>query len=191
MPGRNPNEAVEKFLEPLRRALNVLDGYSQIRVSRGGGYTKGEVYSWVLCPPGGMALKGPRLGTFHAEMMFKVIDADIDKYEAPYRVTTLAYRYKLCDADGNELWMVHWHPMGDSPYVEPHQHQPPDMGRHLPTGRITFEKVIAWCIEYGAETCCTKTDAINTLALCEAPHLLYRTWSDSPMQAPPPEPVDA
>jgi hypothetical protein len=191
MPGRTPHQAVEKFIEPLRQALNVLEGYSQIRLSKGGGYVKDETYSWVLCPPDGMTLRGGDLGAFHAEMRFKIIDADPRKYEAPYRVTTLSYRYKLCDSDGETLWMFHWHPMGNSPYIEPHTHQTPDLSRHLPTGRITFEKVIAWCIEYGAETRGTKREAIDTLALCEAPHLLYRSWSDSPMQAPPPETVDA
>lgn len=130
MPGRNPAEAVETFIQPLRRAVNVLDGYSKIVVSQRGGYAKGGEYSWVLCPINGMTLKG--LGTFEAEMKFKVIDADVQKYEAPVRITTLAYRYKLTDNDGDTLWMFHWHPTGNSPYTEPHTHQPPDLGRHLP-----------------------------------------------------------
>jgi hypothetical protein len=55
--------------------------------------------------------------------------------------------------------------------------------RHLPTGRITLEKVIAWCIEYGAPTSCDTIEALDCLAITEASPLLYRSSTDSPEQA--------
>jgi hypothetical protein len=182
MPGRTPQEAVNNFLEPLQDAINVLPDYSKIQVSKGGGYRKGEAYTWVLCGPEGMRISG--VGTFFADMRFEVIDADPKKYDEPLRVTTRGYRYRLRDDEqGQDVWLIHWHPVGVSPYKEPHVHIPPDLSRHLPTGRITFEKVIAWCIEYGAPTRADKQGALNQLALCEAPHVLYRSWSDSPKEA--------
>lgn len=179
MPGRNPNEAVDNFTKPLADAINVLSDFSTILLSKRGGYRKGEEYTWVLCGPGGMALTG--VGTFHAEMRFEVIDADPVKYGAAFRVSTRGYRYKLrATGETEDEWLIHWHPKGDSPYKDPHVHIKNDLTRHLPTGRITFEKVIAWCIEYGAPIRGSKDDAINALALIEAPHLLHRSWSDSP-----------
>lgn len=182
MPGRTPAEAVEAFLAPLRDAVNVLDDYSQILVSRRGGYRKGETYSWVLCGPDGMRLSG--LGRFYAEMRFEIVDADPQKHDGPIRVSTRAYRYRLrIDGEAEDAWLIHWHPTGNSPYKEPHLHLPNDFRRHLPTGRITFEKVIAWCIEFGARTRGSPQAALDQLALCEAAHLLYRSWSDTPRQA--------
>ncbi|GAB3008542.1 hypothetical protein LWP59_02685 [Amycolatopsis acidiphila] len=182
MPGRTPNEAVDVFLEPLRTAINVLADYSKIVTSRRSGYKKGDTYSWVLNGPSGMRLTG--IGWFFAEMRFQIVDADQKKHDGPIRVSTRGYRYRLRrEGRSEDEWLIHWHPTGNSPYKEPHVHIPPDLGRHLPTGRITFEKVIAWCIEYGARTKDTEAQALQQLALCEAPHLLYRSWSDSPQQA--------
>jgi hypothetical protein len=182
MPGRNAQEAFEKFIEPLADAINVLSDYSKILVSKRGGYRKDETYTWALCGPRGMALSG--VGTFQAEMRFEIVDADPVRHDAPFRVSTRGYRYKLrATGKSEDEWLIHWHPKGDSAYKEPHVHIPPDLARHLPTGRITFEKVIAWCIEYGAPTSGTKQEALDALTVIEAPHLLHRSWSDSPREA--------
>jgi hypothetical protein len=65
----------------------------------------------------------------------------------------------------------------------PSIHIPPELDRHLPTGRITLEKVIAWCIEYGAPTSCDTIEALDCLTITEASPLLYRSSTDSPEQA--------
>lgn len=183
MPGRNPQEAADAFLEPLKEAVRVLDGFGQIIVGgkEKGGYRKGREFTWYLNGHDvGMSLRG--LGTFHAEMRFEIIDADEKRFGAPLRVKTNGYLYRLTVGDG-DLWRIHWHPVGYSPHKEPHVHVQPDLELHRPTGRITFEKVIRWCIEDGAPLRCTRQDALDRLALCEAPHLLHRTWSDHPSQA--------
>jgi hypothetical protein len=60
-----------------------------------------------------------------------------------WHVSTVAYRYHLLDAAGQELIGWHWHPgVGTD---RPHLHVPADpIGRHLhaPTGRVSIEAVL-------------------------------------------------
>lgn len=162
----------------LKDAIRVLEGHSQLLVSpKRGGYRKDEQYTWTLNGPKGMALSD--LGTFHASMRFHVIDADPARHELPFRVTTDGYLYRLEASKGYDLWRVHWHPVGDSHAKEPHIHIPPGY-EHLPTGRISFEQVIGWCVEQGAPLRYDKREVVNRLAEAGAPHVLYRSWSDQP-----------
>jgi hypothetical protein len=178
VPGRNPQQAVAAFLDPFREALRVLDGVGKLSLSPKGGYRLGQRYSWQLNGAEGMDL-GP-VGLFIASMEFEVVDADPGKNEFrhPYRVTTGSYHYKLRGRDGKDQWRIHWHPDGRSRVRVPHIHRPPDLKQHWPTGRMTFENAVAWCIESGAAVRGgDNQQARNQLAVIEAPHLLYRSWN--------------
>lgn len=178
MPGRNAQEAVDAFLEPLREAVSVLDGFAQFLISpKRGGYRKGETYGWTLCGAGGMFLKG--LGSLHAQMWFEIVDADPEKYEKPVRVTTRGYRYRLEAIGGGDKWRAHWHPNGKSDATFPHVHMPPDYA-HFMLPRVTFENVVQWCVQLGAPLRCTTQEAEARLTLAQAPHLLFRTWNTHP-----------
>ena len=188
MPGRTPPEAVDVFLAPLRQAVAILDGYAQLTVNPPrGGYRKGTEYIWSLNGEAGLQLDGG--GTFFASMRFVVVDSDPaqhdEQHQGRYRCTTRGYNYKLRDPAGRDQWRLHWHPVGLSPAKGPHQHIRPDLKRHLPTGRTTFEDAIVWAIEYGAPIRYPRDEAIQRLALIEAPHKLYRTWSDIPPAVQP------
>jgi hypothetical protein len=74
VPGDNPHEAVTAFLDPLKRALCVLDGRGSISLPRRGVCAKYKEYSWVLNAGQGMKLGD--IGTLHASMKYKIIDAD-------------------------------------------------------------------------------------------------------------------
>lgn len=178
MPGRTPAQAVEAFLEPLRDALRVLGGVAKILVSPKGGFRKGERYSWILNGASGMDLGVA--GRFIAEMEFEIIDTDSTKNEFghPFRVTTRSYHYKLRGRDGVDQWRMHWHPEGRSRITTPHLHRPPDLKQHWPTGRLTLENAIGWCVESGASVTCDSTQqAQERPTLIEAPHRLYRSWT--------------
>ncbi len=186
MPGRNPQEAVAEFLEPLREALRVLDGAANISVSPKGGYRKRVRYAWVLNGASGLPL--PPAGTFFAQMEFEVIDTDpeIDELGLPLRVTTKSYHYKLRDDDaGQDHWRAHWHPSGNSPVTWPHLHLPSDFKRHLPSERFTLENAIFWCAQYDAPLTCSMAEAEDRLVLAEAPHRLHRSWPPQPRQPSP------
>lgn len=180
MPGRNPHEAVHSFLEPLREALAVLDGYSKILVRTRGGFEKDKPYIWVLNGEEGMSL--PDVGRFHATMMFQVIDCDPATNEGHHRlrVTTLGYNYKLADAEGRDLIRFHWHPRGEGVNLHPHVHALPNLDTHFYMPRVTFEDAIRACMSMGAPLTVDAGEATRHLAMTEAPHMLYRTWSDWP-----------
>jgi hypothetical protein len=182
MPGRTPAEALRAFLDPLRRALTVLDGHANLTLNSRGGVRQGGRYAWSLNAGDGMDLGS--IGLFQASMNFEIVDSDPaqhdEDHQGRFRCSSRSYNYKLSTRRGHDLWRIHWHPTGVSPTKEPHLHLPPDLDRHLPTGRITFEKALMWLIEYDAPTRCDRDKALAVLAETETPHLLYRTWSDSP-----------
>lgn len=176
MPGRTAAEAVAAFLEPLREALKVLDAVTQLSVAPKGGYRKGVRYSWVLNGSRGADL-GPA-GILTASMEFEIIDCDpsTNEFGHPLRVSSRSYHYKLRAPDGTDRWRMHWHPEGKSPITWAHLHMPPDDKLHLASDRMTFEKAIMWCAQFGAPLTCTLGEAADRVLLIEAPHRLNRTW---------------
>lgn len=180
MPGRHPQEAVVSFLDPLREALAVLDGYAQILVHKRGGYRKDVPYVWILNDEAGMTLRG--VGRLRATMQFMVIDCDPAANEQgyPLRVTTLGYNYKISDSNDHDQIRFHWHPRGAGKNVHPHVHALPNLDIHVYLPRVTLETVIRMCMEIGAPLTVDAGEAMKHLAVTEAPHMLHRTWSDWP-----------
>lgn len=180
MPGRNPHEAVAEFLNPLKKALRVLDGYAQILVSKRGGYRKGVRYIWILNGEDGMPLRG--FGRLHATMQFKIIDCDPATTERgdPLRVTTMGYNYKITDAAGQDRIRFHWHPEGNGANPHPHVHALPDLKAHFYMPPTTLEAVVRHCVELDAPLTMSPSEAIRHLAETEAAHLLHRSWIDYP-----------
>jgi hypothetical protein len=129
-------------------------------------------------------MKLAQTGTFYASMRFEIVDSDPSEHDedhqGDYRCSARAYNYKLSTPRGADLWRMHWHPMGVSPSKDPHVHLPPDLDRHLPTGRMTFENALSWLIEFDAPLRVSRDDALAEIAQTEAPHVLYRTWSTKP-----------
>jgi len=129
----------------------------------------------------GMVL--PRVGVLNARQRFRVVECDPDKHdttEGLLRVTTLAYDYEMKDDTNSWLWRMHWHPTGNSAATHPHVHLP-TMAGHLATPRMLIEHAVKWAHEFGATM--RRDDWENVLALSEANHVLYRSWSS----IPPPE----
>ncbi|OLR90451.1 hypothetical protein [Actinokineospora bangkokensis] len=170
---------MENFLEPLRDAVAVLDGYTQLFVQPRGPYRKGVRFAWHLNEDRGARLGD--VGVFYASMKFEIIDADPARHEAPLRVTTKEYNYCLEGPDGKDLWRFHWHPDSKVSHERgPHMHTPPTYREHWPTPRMTLEKAVLWCVRAGAPLSCTLEEAERTLALTEGQHVLWRGWSNHP-----------
>ncbi len=180
MPGRNPQDAVTAFLNPLRQALAVLDGHAQLVVRRRGAYRKDVPYVWMLNDEEGMYLRG--FGRLVATMQFQIIDCDPEWTDdhLPLRVTTLGYNYKLVDPEGRDQIRFHWHPGGAGRNLHPHVHALPNLDAHVYLPRVTLEAVIRSCIEWGAPTTVDVGEAITHLAVTEAAHMLHRSWTDWP-----------
>lgn len=192
MPGATPAAAVSEFIAPLQAALGCI-AHGKISLSPGGRQPRlGQQHEWSLNNGGGVVLRR-RAGfslsgelEFHASMYWRVIEDKRDGY-GPYRVTTTGYDYSLVAGESTELWAMHWHAQGRSHEIRPHlhlgdqilaDHAPVTSKSHLRTGRMTFETAIRWAITWGAEP--LHDDWESRLALAEAPHLLFRSWSFDP-----------
>lgn len=174
MPGRSPHKAVEEFLGPLRAALACLSPGANIVTSRSV-RELGDEATWVLNGGTGLKLGGGL--AFYATQAYRVATCD-DPAAGRFRVSTRAYLYKLHSDGAGDLWRMHWHP-GREEEMRPHLHLPPDLDRHLPTGRMTLEKAVEWCIRYGATANCA--DWPDRLHALEAKHIQYRTWNEKPL----------
>jgi hypothetical protein len=180
VPGRNPQDAVVSFLDPLQEALAVLDGYSKIIVAKRGAYRQDVPYVWIINDEEGMELRG--VGRLRATMQFKIVQCDPSTNDAghPLRVTTLGYNYKISDVDDRDRIRFHWHPTGAGKNLHPHVHALPDLSTHVYLPRVTLESVIRACLELGAPLTVDAGEAITHLAVTEAAHMLNRTWTDWP-----------
>lgn len=195
MAGRTPADAVAAFMHPIQEAASVL---GPCKVTGAGEFRSprvGHEYSWSLND--GAGIKGRNahgvtgVRDFYASMSWRVVPDDRDGY-GPFRVTTTRYDYSLILDDG-EVWAFHWHPEGRSDVVYPHVHfgspvlastSPITSKAHPPTGRMTLEQTIRWVLESGGTS--PFHDWPERLALAEAPHLLYRSWTQNrPREASP------
>lgn len=181
MPGRTAQQAVDDFLEPLRRAVSTLAGHSQIAVVRKGRYVLEQEYVWQL--NAGRGMSWPAVGTFLASMNFRIVEADPTHHDAQpgdLRVTTAQYHYHFKDPDDHAKWRMHWHPEGRSYVTEPHLHRLPDTKIHWSTPRMSFETAVRWCMTEGAPLSCGEAEADDRLTSTEATFKLFSSWQQTP-----------
>ncbi|WP_330182751.1 hypothetical protein OHB26_03265 [Nocardia sp. NBC_01503] len=183
MPGRTPQEAVQNYIDPLKRAVGCLDGYSQIFVADRVGKV-GSQGAWMLNGPEGMELKG--FGTLFAEQRFELVETDPERFDISvgrFRISTRMYNYKLVrEAEGIEIrW--HWHPVGNSHEFRPHIHPSFNLKAHMPSPRYSLEEIVESCISLGARPSCE--DWQSRLLETDGIHKLYRTWSNDPTEQQP------
>lgn len=123
---------------------------------------------------------------FEAEMHYRIVECDDER--GPWRVSTVAYRYRLAVL-GKDVFRLHWHPTTKSPVTYPHLHaalapadkMPGSLDAHLPTGRMTLEDAIRWAIGIGMPS--ARDDWRERLNEAEAKHLEFRSWSKDPAEA--------
>ena len=122
----------------------------------------------------GFAVKGWH---FSADMSYRIVRRDDQ-----WRVTTLAYRYRLALA-GIDVFRIHWHPAGNSAISYPHLHanlSPDDklassLDAHLETDRMSLERSLRWAFELRMPA--ARSDWAEVLERTEGPHLEHRSWS--------------
>lgn len=170
MPGRTPPDAFRAFIEPLEAAVACL-GNAKIAVSPGGRSDVHRDHSWTLNRPGqGMVFPGGYC--FRASMKYRFVEHD-----EGWRVTTLEFIYSLSKAD-QDLWAIHWHPVGSSHETRPHLHLAiPDAGDkhvHRPISRLTFEDAVEWVISSGISP--ARDDWATILSGSKALHIAHRSW---------------
>lgn len=151
---------MRNFLDPLQLAASCVttaifrvspDGYSA-----GEGHAlllnKGEPVPLSVVPEPGREVAPERL-LLSAQLEYDVVRLEGEDASpgAKWKVRTRAYRYHLMTDDYCEVLLWHWHPNGNSPFLDPHLHVGGTQmrsdavisrARHHPTGRIAFEQVL-------------------------------------------------
>jgi hypothetical protein len=181
LPGRNPREAVDEFLDPLKDTISCL-ARAKITLSPGGWADPGKRHALTANEDQPIKLKCKPVLMLRIGMQYEIVRTDEDD-RPPWRVSTRGYAYEMQTASGELVWSYHWHPIARVP--NPHAH----LGHtqlaedavlhqkaHNPTGRVSLESVVRACItEYGATP--LRDDWEKTLALREGDFQLYRSWS--------------
>lgn len=183
MPGRNPYQAVQNYLDPIRECLGVL-GHPTLILGRDLKYELGAEGYWRLGAEDGLQLRvgGGSTGYLEAEQAFRIVETDPERRSGAaerFRVTTTMYAYQL-RIDGIVEWQMHWHPQGKSPENRPHYHLHSRPGAHLPSARHTIEDAIEWCVGAGAETTTSRWEEI--LLESKKVHQQHRSWDDQPVK---------
>lgn len=150
MPGATPKEAVEEFLQPLRRVVSCIT--ARVLNVRGGYHPSTKPHTVFVGDGLPVPLAGPGLLKLRFAHHYRIIQAPDER--GPWKVGTAAYFYSLDDASDQEVISYHWHPEGQSPIQFPHLHLGPGARcqrdeiavAHCPTGRISIEEFLRFAI---------------------------------------------
>ncbi len=99
----------------------------------------------------------------------------IEPFEGQYKVRTDGYIYRLARREdpGGALIAWHWHP---DVRPDPHIHVDAFPEQHIPTGRVTFESVLAFLLG-DLQVRPRMNDWREVLGETEELHKKYRTWA--------------
>lgn len=152
-----------------------------------GGYTTGKVHSLAFAGAEIATIRtadGGRIG-LDLGMQYEVVALPDDPVRGPYKVSTRKYMYTVKSPPDGEVLAWHWHPStsGNAGH-EPHVHVgtrelgPESLLKkkmHIPTGRVSIEEVIRFCItELGGVP--QRQDWLSVLADSEDLFNMFRTW---------------
>lgn len=148
MAGRTPNEAVDAFVEPIKKAMGC---FASCKVSADVfdpdivgvlSLNRGEPVPLKKTPG------GPRI-ELDATIRYTIVPADDER--GPWKVHTEAWVYELF-RDGERLIVFHWHPGGRIGFPHLHVEALTEHSKlHVPTGRVLLEDVLTLAHELGAK----------------------------------------
>lgn len=199
MAENSPEEAVDAFIAPLRRALACVVRGTAIA----SGAELDEDDAVTLFPEGKNGGDPARLRThggegellFRFAHQYRVVRPPDDAGRGRYLVDTSFYRYDLLDRDGGEVVVFHWEPEGRSPVRTPHLHVSAALPvvlpqrvnsrvaatktylnkMHLPTGHIQLEDIVELLIrEFAVVPLVQDWEAV--VAENRAAHRRRQTW---------------
>jgi hypothetical protein len=97
--GRNPYDAVNNYMHPLKEALHcITEAPLALHCIRN--LEVDEVNSATLGAPTPVRLKGAPLA-FYAAQWFKIVEIQTGDERGRYRVTTVEYAYTFLESSGN------------------------------------------------------------------------------------------
>lgn len=177
MAGATPAEAVQSYIDPIRKALLCVT--AAVLHVRAGYYSADEPHVLTLAGGAPVRLKGPSRITLSVFQHYRVVEAAGTR--GAWRVSTAGYYYALEEYGGNEIVAYHWHPSSGVSFPHLHLLAGSRIGReelqkaHLPTGRIAIEQVLRFAIaEFN--TVPLRADWSDVLAETEAGFEAQRSW---------------
>jgi hypothetical protein len=175
--GRTPHEALSAFVDPLQRALSCVTQAVLVHRKPWPGHVQALGVSEE--PIGLRCTTGSPAPWLYVEQQYDLIEVPGER--GPWKVSTLAYRYRIDSAAGDELALWHWHPKDrqDRPHRYPYPHLHAQAGQltglHLPTGRVSVESVLRLLLnEFDVQP--RRDDWADVLAASEAAFERWRTW---------------
>lgn len=151
MPGRSPDEAVDRYMEGLQQALSCVTK-AVLRAS--GRDPSDQPHALALNDDFPARIPGCASHYVCVQQKYRIIKASGPS--GRWKVCTAAYHYQLRDDQKNEILAYHWHPDGATLMAEPHLHlkrAKQKIGRaklgeiHIPTGRVVLEDFLQLLIE--------------------------------------------
>lgn len=174
MAGKTASKARDAFFKPIQRALSCV---TKAQIHRPPPRGPGEQEGLTLSedPIFVRTRQHDRVGLSIAQQ-FRLVETD-DPERGPWKVSTLAYWYRVENDSGRELVSWHWHPLGHNAYEAPHLHVgwPEYAKHHLPTERVSIEAVIRFLITE-LDVVPQKSDWAEVLDRAEAMFRRWRTW---------------
>ncbi len=182
MAGRNAQEAVNNYRDPLKEVVGCVTD-PVLLFSKRGGYRVGEEYSLALRDADPVQLSGQARVAISIIQYFRVVKDEREDYGL-FRVTTTAYYYTIEDENAHEIVAYHWHPQApNSKTLHPHMHlqhgarigRPELAGTHIPTGRVALEDFLRLLVEvFGATP--LKSDWNAILGRTKTRFGMYKSW---------------
>jgi hypothetical protein len=136
-PTRADRAAVQSFVRPLQQAIYCI---SYTKILQGDGERDGE--SALTLPDRWVRLQHPaglHLSLIHAYTVSSGV------------VHTTTYYYDIADGDLQPVVQFHWHPgtRVDYPHIQVRSRTGlvDVQGRHIPSGRVSFESVVRFLID--------------------------------------------
>ena len=189
MAGRDPAEALQNFIQPLRQALHCVTA-APLSVPDVRGKTPRPAIEYSAAVGAGLPvqLQGQHRLRLQVGHVFRLIETD-DVDRGPIKAQTVRYQYVVNTNDNQELFAYHWAPAaGESGRTFPHMHigslvtagsafLPKTFSRlHIPTSRVSLESVIRFLIEeLEVEPIIEREKALTQLVQSEAAFHRYRT----------------
>jgi len=181
--GRSHTEALDAFLEPVRRSLSCVAERSPT-VTPNRHQIKPETPLVLVLAPIPVPLRGDSQVSLLVTQHFRIVRSE-DENRGPWKVRTSAYLYAIVrSSDEKEILSYHWHPDSRSPITFPHLHISEGAEcrltffhrAHLPTGRVSLEKFL-WLLiaDFGVEP--LRADWEHVLAEADKAFAEYRTWA--------------
>lgn len=185
---RTPNEAYERYIEPLRDALGCITA-ERLAMSERASRVVEKLYPVFLNKLTPVPLRGGTPLLFRMGQEIKIVDVGNDEPGGRYRIRTLRYLYAFSTTERKELLAFHWHPQeegGAIPFSHLHigaaltgEHPPlrPETlhKAHIPTGRVSLESVVRLAItEFGVVPLRANWEGI--LQRTEEAFVTHKTW---------------